>query len=155
MRVRLWDGTWDARSLRFPLLIVGGLFALGTLSVGGAAAVKAMLAPSQPNVAARMGPKRNYAALPEISVAVGGAADRTVDLRILVELDPQTDPKATDPYAPRIADRVGDRIREIGLDRLNGSEGAGLVKDAITAVVDREIRPLRVREVLLDRMIIR
>lgn len=153
--MRPWEGAWDSRSLRFPLLIVGGLVALGAVSVGGAAAVKAMLAPPQPNVAARMGPKRNYAPLPEISVAVGGAADRTVDLRILVELDPQVDPKSTEPYAPRIADRIGDRIREIGLDRLNGSEGAGLVKDAITAVVDREIRPLRVREVLLDRMIIR
>lgn len=152
--VRRWlEGSLEPGSLRFVLTLAGIMGVLVVLGVGTAAVVSANRSPAAPVV--RLGPKKNYAALPEMSFDLGGAGARTMDLRVLVELDPGLDPKAADPYGPRIADRLGDRIREIGPDRLGGAEGAQLVKGALALVLEREMRPLRARDILLDRMVIR
>lgn len=139
-------------SVRVALVIGGALALLVIVGLSTAALVTGKK--SSPTVSERMGPKKNYAALPPMSFSVGGG-DSTVDLRVLLEVDPTVDPKVTDPYAPRIADRLADRFREIGADRLAGSEGAALVKGAVSAVVDREVRSLKVRDVLLERMVVR
>ncbi|HYH18507.1 MAG TPA: hypothetical protein VD995_07795 [Azospirillum sp.] len=153
MRIVLRRGNGEPVSFSAPVIIAAVLIALAVLGGGGAAVVSAVNN-RQPDPSTRMGPKKNYAHLPEMSLALGGTG-KTMDLRVLIELDPKVDPKVTDPYAARIADRLGDRIRQIEPERLTGADGAKLMKSTVTAVVDREIRPVKVRDVLLERMVVR
>ncbi|WP_051340602.1 flagellar basal body-associated FliL family protein [Azospirillum halopraeferens] len=142
----------DDGSLRVPLVIAGVLAGLVVLG-GAGAAVMSVVENRRMDPTARMGPAKNYAALPPMSFAMSGA--RSMDLKVRVELDPAVDPGMTEPYATRIADRLGDRVRLIEPERLQGAEGARLLKSTIMSVIDREIRPLKVRDVLLESMIIR
>lgn len=155
MRLIRRNSEGEAVGLEVPLLILGGLLALALAGAGGAAVVASVKRPPPVDPTARMGPARNYVALPDMTIPVGGASGREMDVKLLVELDPTVDTGVMIPFETRIADRLGDRVREIGLDRLNGREGAQLLKSAVTSVVDREIRPVRVRDVLIEKLIIR
>ncbi|HEY0835687.1 MAG TPA: flagellar basal body-associated FliL family protein [Azospirillum sp.] len=153
MRIVLRRGNGEPVSLSPPLIIAAILIGLAVLGGGGAAVVNSV-GDRQSDPATRIGPKKNYAHLPEMSLAMG-AGGKVMDLRVLIELDPKVDPKVADPYAARIADRLGDRIRQIEPERLSGADGAKLMKSTVTAVVDREIRPVKVRDILLERMVVR
>lgn len=154
MRLIRRNSDGEAVGLEIPLIILGGLIILALAGVGGAAVVASVNRPVV-DVGARMGPARNLVGLPSMTIPVGGAGGREMDVKLLVELDPSVNAAAMVPFETRIADRLGDRVREIGLDRLNGKEGAQLLKSTVTSVVDREIRPLRVRDVLIEQLIIR
>ena len=136
-----------------PLIIAVALVVLAALGAGGVVAVKSSA--RQADVNDRMGPKKNYAALPNMTFTLGGGDARLVDVRVLLEIDPNVDTKVADPYVPRIADQISDRLRQIEPDQLSGADGAKLMKSTIASVVDREIRPVRVRDVLLERMVVR
>jgi flagellar basal body-associated protein FliL len=153
MRIVLRRGNGEPVVFSAPVIIAAILVALAVLGGGGAAVVSAVNKRA-PDPTVRMGPQKNYAALPEMSLSLGGTG-KIMDLRVLIELDPKVDPKVADPFAARIADRLGDRIRQIEPERLTGAEGAKLMKSTVTAVVDREIRPVKVRDVLLERMVVR
>ncbi|MGQ9367154.1 flagellar basal body-associated FliL family protein [Azospirillum sp. A39] len=142
----------EASSLRVPLVVTGLLAGLVALGGTGAAVVTAVQA-HRAGPGDGTGLRRNYASLPGMSFTMAGA--REMDLRVKIELDAAVDPAVADPYATRIADRLGDRFRLIDPERLQGAEGAKLLKSTIIAVVDREIRPVRVRDVLLESLVIR
>ncbi len=156
MRLMRRNADGEMVEFRLPLMVIGVLVGLAFLGAGGAAVVS-VITPDAPNVVDRMGPKANYASLPEMTFVMGGGGGtaRSIDMKVLIELDPRVNPGVTVPFEARIADRLGDRVREIGLERLQGVEGARLLKKAIASVVDREIRPVRVRDVLLERMVVR
>jgi flagellar basal body-associated protein FliL len=132
--------------------VIAGLLGLTIL---GAVTAYVFSASKSSDVTARMGPKKNYATLPDMSFTLGGAAGRNVDIHVLLEIDPGVDGQIVQPYAPRIADQLSERLREIHPGQLSGAEGAKLMKEAIAAAVGSEVRQLRVRDVLLDRMVIR
>ncbi|MDQ2104487.1 flagellar basal body-associated FliL family protein [Azospirillum isscasi] len=100
-------------------------------------------------------PQKTYAALPLMTFTLGGSDARLVDIRVLLEIEPTADPNAAAPYVPRIADQMADRLRQIEPDQLNGAEGANLIKSAVASVVKREAQTVRVRDVLLERMVVR
>jgi len=152
VRIVFRRGNGEAIALSFPVIVSLLLILLAALG-GVSAVVVSSSRNAERDVAARMGPAKNYAVLPEMSVTLGGA--RTMDLRVRLELDPKVDPHVTAPYAARIADRLGDRIRDIEPERLAGAEGAKLMKSTIASVVDREVRTIKVRDVVLERMIVR
>ncbi len=136
-----------------PLVIAVALVILAAAGAGGVAAIKSSA--RQSDASDRMGPKKNYAALPTMTFTLGGGDARIVDVRVLLEIDPNVDNKVADPYVPRIADQISDRLRQIEPGQLSGADGAKLMKETIASVVGREIRPVRVRDVLLDRMVVR
>ncbi len=136
-------------SLSFPVVVAGVLLLLAVL--GGVTAVVANK-PRGPSMSVP-GSQKNYARLPQMSFAVGG--DRqVVDIKALIELDPGVDPTVALPYLDRISDRLSDRIRQIDPAQLSGAEGAKLVKSTIAQVLDREMKTVKVRDVLLDRFVI-
>lgn len=142
----------EAVGLGAPLLAFGLLVALGLLGAGGAVVVKSVREPSPQQTAY---PKINYVALPEMSIPVGGGSGREMDLKLLLQYDPNVKGDIAAGYETRISERLGDRIREIGMEQLQGAEGAKLLKGAVAAVVDRELRTARVRDVLIEKMIVR
>ncbi|NYZ17439.1 flagellar basal body-associated FliL family protein [Azospirillum sp. RWY-5-1] len=104
-------------------------------------------------VEARMGPAPPYALLPDMSLTLGEG--RVVDLRVRVEMAKRSDLPAVNARADRIADRLVDRMAELEPADLQGVEGAGRVKRAVEAAVERELRGTTVRKVLVDVMIVR
>lgn len=149
------EGTAAASPLRFPLIVLavlGGLAVLGTSTgVLGPAGVKRV-------VALFSAPPPPYVTLPEMSIDLGGGgggAARSLDVRVSVKFDTPVDPTDALLYAPRIADRLGDRVRDIGLDRLNGAQGATLLKEALSYAIEREMSPVRPREIMLEQMTLR
>lgn len=155
MRIVFRRGNGEAFALTFPVIVTILLILLATIGGASVAVVKSTGSRSTADKAeTRMGPARNYAALPEMSVSLGGGS-RTMDLKVKLELDPMVDPKITVPYATRIADRLSDRMREMEPERLAGADGAKLMKSAISSVVNREVSGIKVRDVLLESMVIR
>jgi flagellar protein FliL len=106
-------------------------------------------------IEARMGPKANLAPLPTMQVEMGGVGGLSMDLTLIVELDPGVKPAVIEPYIDRISDRMGDRLRDAGLERLNGAEGAKLVKEMARSVIQQEVKKIKVRDVLIEKMILR
>ncbi|WP_448203160.1 flagellar basal body-associated FliL family protein [Azospirillum sp. sgz302134] len=135
-----------------PLFIALFLLLLAALGTWGVVAVKTGRTSSESDSAV---PKKNYAALPTMTFSLGGGDARMVDVKVLLEIEPTADPKGAVPFVPRIADQMADRLRQIEPDQLSGAEGAKLMKSTLTAVVNREMSGMRIREVLLDRMVVR
>ena len=100
-------------------------------------------------------PQKTYASLPQMTFTLGGSDARLVDIRVLLEIDPTTDPNPAIPFVPRIADQMADRLRQIEPDQLTGADGANLIKSTVASVMKREAQSVRVREVLLERMVVR
>ncbi|MBP2293454.1 flagellar basal body-associated FliL family protein [Azospirillum rugosum] len=134
-----------------PIIVAVVLVVLAALGTWGVVAVKGGRSSSSD----RSIPPKNYAALPPMTFTLGGSDARMVDVRVLLEIDPTVDPKQASSFVPRIADQMADRMRQIDPEQLSGAEGAKLMKSALTSVVDREARSMRVREVLLERMVVR
>lgn len=137
-----------------PVITVIALVLLAVLGAGGAVIASKVRSSSAP-VAEGMGPKKNYAALPSMTFSLGGGDARLVDVKVLLEVDPTVSGKVAEPYVPRIADQLSDKMRSIEPGQLAGADGAKLMKSAIASVLDREMREVRVREILLDRMVVR
>lgn len=135
-----------------PLALTALLLLLAALGAGGAVIASRSRAPAAQDHA---GADRKYASLPMMTFSLGGGAARMVDVKVLLELDPSADGKVADPYIPRISDRLSDRLRQIDPQQLTGTDGARLMKSTISSVLDRELRGVRVRDILLDRMVVR
>ena len=138
-------------ALLVPILVVGGLVLLTALGAGTAYVVSSSAA----RTAGGGGPLKTYAALPDMSFTLGGGQGRHLDLHVLLEVEAGEDARLVEPYAPRIADRLADRLRDVEPAQLAGAAGAQFMKGAITSAIGRELKQVRVREVLLDRMIVR
>lgn len=137
-----------------PVILFGLLVALAVLGTMGAVVASKNRAPPPP-ASDKLGPKKTYAALPQMTFTLGGGDARLIDVKVLLEVDPTVDGKVADPYVPRIADQLSDKMRQIDPSQLSGAEGAKLMKSTIAGVLNQEMRGVRVREILLDRMVVR
>ncbi|WP_244434203.1 flagellar basal body-associated FliL family protein [Azospirillum sp. B506] len=135
-----------------PLVLTGFLLVLAALGATGAVVASRNRAPPSQ---AHQGPDKKYAALPMMTFTLGGNDARMVDVKVLLEIDPSVDGKVADPYVPRISDRLSDRMRQIDPQQLIGADGAMLMKSTIAGVLDRELHGVRVKEILLDRLVVR
>ncbi len=133
-----------------PVIVLGLLIFLGVL--GGVGAMMVTSHNTEKEKLPNLGPKKNYATLPKMSLTLGGA--QTMDLRVRLEFDPTVDPHITDFYADRIADSLNQRMTGVKAENFKGTEGAALIKNAIAAIVNREINTTTVRDVILDRLVI-
>lgn len=95
----------------------------------------------------------HYAPLPSMSFTLtDGSRLRVLHLRVTLELDRTLEPKAMEGVAPRILSTLGTRMVDVGAAEVAGALGTLLVKDVVTVAANREIRPARVRDVLLQEI---
>lgn len=106
-------------------------------------------------IEARMGPAPNLATLPTVNFLMADPMGRSVELSLKLELAPKVDPEVVTPHVERIFDRLNTRLQDVGVERLSGTEGAKLVKDLTRSIAQRELGNVKVKDVLIDGMLIR
>lgn len=109
----------------------------------------------QARIEARMGPGPNLATLPTVNFPMADPLGRSLELSLKLELAPKVDPAVVEPHVERIFDRLNTRLQDVGVDRLSGTEGATLVKDLTRSIAQRELGKVKVKDVLIDGMLIR
>lgn len=139
------------------LVLLAALFvAMATLGTGGAFALRAVAKP--PGATHRDAASRlpTYIPLPSMSLTLSdGYRLRTLHLRVLLEFDPRTPKDVVKPYEPRIVNALSSGMSDVHPSELTGADGSRIVKDVVTVAANRELRPLRVRGVLLQEMLVR
>lgn len=97
-----------------------------------------------------------YARLPAMSFTLNdGTRLRELQLRVVLELDPSVPAKAVEPYIPHITDAISLRMSDVDPEELRGAEGPLYVKDALRYSAAKVLRPLKVRQVLVQDMLLR
>lgn len=97
-----------------------------------------------------------YARLPAMSFTLNdGTRLRELQLRVVLELDPTVQAKAVEPYYPQITDAMNLRMLDVDPDELRGADGPNYIKDALRFAAAKVLRPLKVRQVLVQDMLLR
>lgn len=147
------ESSSSERSLRRGLLFLAVLIVgLAITGVGGLmlVGVKSAHASKPP------APGPVFAALPPLEFALAdGRNIRQVDLDVVLELPPGLEKKQLDAHVVRIANALNARLIEVEAEDLRGPSGTQRVKDAVSAAANRELRPMRVRQVLLQKLVMR
>ena len=141
----------DHSAARLMLFMVAVLATLAVLGWAGTSMVQR--ATQQKRLVATMGARGNFAALPELELNLGGA--RSLDLKVTLELKPKASPALADRYSRRIVDRLYDDIRQHEPDELLGPGSANLVKRSVARAVRQETGQDMVKDVLIERMIVK
>lgn len=153
---RLETASSDRALPRIAILLVGSLVALALTGVGGLVlvGVKGMKAGREAAaVSSRPGPV--FAPLPpfEFALAEGGRI-RQVDINVVLELPSGADRKQIDSQVPRIVNALNSRLVEFDPKDLRGPSGTQMVKDVVSVAANRELRPMRVQQVLLQKLVL-
>ena len=141
--------------LRLILMLVAALACLaglgwGTATVFGIGPVK----PSRGISQAAAG--HIYVKMPAMEFAMpDGLRFRQLRVRLVLEMPGDVDRDLIASYVPRIANTVSSRMADVGADDLNGAEGVTVVKSVVAHAANQELRPLRVRKVLVQEMLLR
>ncbi len=104
-------------------------------------------------VVAQMGPKARLAPLPALDIALGGA--RVIDVQVSLVLAPKVKADAVLRYQDRIADRLFESVGRVEPERLTAPGSAQLLKDAVKDAVRREAGAGLIRDVYIERMVVR
>ena len=97
-----------------------------------------------------------FAPLPPLEFALSdGRYIRQVDLDVVLELPRGLEKKELDAHVTRIANALNARLIEVEADDLRGPSGTQRVKDVVSAAANRELRPMRVQQVLLQKLVMR
>lgn len=97
-----------------------------------------------------------FAKLPPLEFALSdGERIRQVDLDVVLELPQGMEKAQLNVHVTRIAAALNARLIEVEAGDLSGPAGTQRVKDVVGATADRELRPMRVRQVLLQKLIMR
>lgn len=97
-----------------------------------------------------------YAAMPAMTFTLNdGNRLRELRVRAVLELAPSTPLETVLPHLPRIADAMTLRMMDVDPDELRGPEGTLYIKDALRFAADKAMRPLKVRQVLVQDMLLR
>lgn len=143
----------ERSSLRLIIILVGALACLaglgwGTATVFGIGPLK----PSKGISAAAAG--HIYVKMPAMEFAMpDGLRFRQLRVRLILEMPGDVDHAVIASYVPRIANTVTARMADVAAADLNGAEGAHVVKSLVAHAANRELRPLRVRKVLVQEML--
>ena len=140
------------RSLRLGLLVIAMLMiGLAVTGFGGF-----MLFGSRTAHAGKGPAGPFYAPLPPLAFALSdGERFRQVDLDVVLELPQGMETAQLNVHVARIANALNARLIEVEADDLSGPSGTQRVKDVVSATADRELRPVRVRQVLLQKLVMR
>lgn len=146
------EGVASARSLRRGMMVLAcamvgfaitGVGGFALFGVKGAQAGKPLSGPV-------------YAPLPPMEFALSdGERTRQVDLNVVLELPQGLEKAQLGVHVNRIANAINARLIEVEPGELSGPAGTQRVKDVVSATADRELRPMRVRQVLLQKLVMR
>lgn len=149
------DPPAERSPLRLILILLAGLVCLaglgwGTATVFGIGPVR----PSKGISQAAAG--HIYVKLPAMEFAMpDGLRFRQLRVRLVLEMPGDVDRDLIASYVPRIANTVSSRMADVAAEDLNGAEGVGVVKSVVAHAANHELRPLRVRKVLVQEMLLR
>lgn len=141
----------DHSAIRLMLFMIGVLATLAALGWAGTSMYQR--ATQQRHLVTMMGAKGNFAALPQMELNLGGS--RSLDLKVTLELKPKANPVVADRYSRRIVDRLYDDIRQYEPQELLGPGSAGLVKQSVTRAVRGVTGQDMVKDVLIERMVVK
>ncbi|MBK1840023.1 flagellar basal body-associated FliL family protein [Azospirillum sp. YIM B02556] len=150
--------SFDGTGNRIVLALLGLMIAFAGAGAGGALLLRP--APAQgayapPRIAAASAPAV-YAALPTLTVTLNdGRRLQELRLRAVLEFDPATPLETVTPHLPHIADAISRRLLEVDPAELRGAEGPAYIKDALRYVANKTMRPLKLRQVLIQDMLLR
>ena len=150
--------SFDGTGNRIILALIGLMLAFAFAGVGGALLLRP--APAQgafaaPRIGAAPAPAV-YAALPTLTLTLNdGRRLQELRLRAVLEFDPATPLETVTPHLPRIADAIGRRLLEADPAELRGADGPVYIKDALRHVANKAMRPLKLRQVLIQDMLLR
>lgn len=144
-------------SNKIVLLLLALLATLAVAGAGGVLMLKPATAHSgKPPVRVETMAVATYAALPTMSFTLtDGNRLRELRIRAVLELDPSIPLESVKPYLPRIADAMSVRMLEVEPGELSGQDGPLYIKDALRFVADKALRPLKVRQILVQDMLLR
>lgn len=144
-----------ARSSNRVLLILVGIL-IGLAAMGAVTAIL-FSGSAMAGRSAQVSPEKaipNYAALPAMSFSFAdGRLIRRLKLKVMLEFDPTVETKIVDAHTPRIVGALNMRMAGLQPAELTGVSGTRMVKDAVTVAVNRELQPIRVRQVLVQEML--
>jgi flagellar protein FliL len=141
-------------SNRVLMLLVGLLIVIAVMGTGTAFVFgKGFIAAGRTSTApAKTGPI--YASLPAMNFTFAeGRLMRRMRLKVLLELDPTLQAAQIDPLAPRIVNALNMRMASAQTSDLTGPGATRFVKDVVTVAANRELQPLRVKQVLVQEML--
>lgn len=127
------------------------LLALIALAAAGTVAVDRIL--ESRRVGAVMGPKPRLAPLPAMEFALGGA--RSVEVEVSLVLAPKVKPERVLAYKERIADRLFETVGNAGARRLTAGGSAEFLKQQIRDAVRVEAGSDLIRDVYIQRMVVK
>lgn len=143
------------RILPILFLLIVALTAAGA---GGALMLKPATAAHSGAVPAKTvaGPQPSYAAMPAMSFTLrDGERLRELKLRVVLELDPSVPLDKVKPYLPHIADAMSVRMLDVDPNELRGQDGPHYIKDVLGFAANKAMRPLKIRQVLVQDMLLR
>ena len=150
--------SFEGTGNRIVLALVGLMLAFAGAGVGGALLLRP--APAQgafaaPRVDTAPAPAV-YAALPTLTLTLNdGRRLQELRLRAVLEFDAATPMETVTPHLSRIADAISHRLLEVDPAELRGADGPAYVKDALRHVANKTMRPLKLRQVLIQDMLLR
>ncbi len=140
---------------RVILLLLAGLVGLAAAGTGGLFLLKPGTAlAGRPAAEARTAIR--YARLPVMNFTLtDGDRLRELRLRVVLEMDPSVEPETVEPYGPRIANAMSNHMQDVAPQELRGGGGSILIKEAVMWTAGRELRPMKIRQVLVQEMLLR
>lgn len=142
------ESTHPTRTL---IVVLIALLTLAGLAYGGGIAVDRIV--EQRRIEARMGPKPSLAQLPAIEVPLGGL--RAVEMQVSLVLAPKVEADRVLRYQDRIADRLFQTVGQAGAESLTGTGSAAFLKQSIRDAVNREAGTGLIRDIYIERMVVK
>lgn len=140
-----------AHPTRLLIVVLISLLTLAGLAYGGGIAVDRIL--EQRRIEARMGPKPRLAQLPAMEVPLG--ASRAVEMQVSLVLAPKIKPDRVLRYQDRIADRLFQTVSQTDSETLTGPGSAAFLKARIRDAVNREAGTGLIRDIYIERMVVK
>ena len=148
--------SFDGTGNRIVLALLGLMLAFAGAGIGSALLLRPAPAQGAYSPARVEAAPAVYAALPTLTVTLNdGRRLQELRLRAVLEFDPSTPMETVTPHLPRIADAIERRLLEVDPAELRGAEGQVYIKDALRYVANKTMRPLKLRQVLIQDMLLR
>lgn len=155
LRITL-GGTGSERRLNRGALVLVAILGLLAVLGGGGIALAGIGHGGKPAVSGNGPATGTLTPLPPMEFTLAdGHRIRQVELRVMIEVDPKIDRKLVEAHAPRIANALSARMIDVNPVELIGPAGTSLVKEQVILAANRELKPIRIQQVLLQRFLVR
>ncbi|WP_448203155.1 flagellar basal body-associated FliL family protein [Azospirillum sp. sgz302134] len=155
-RVGTLTPSLDRISGKVILLLLALVIGLSLASAGGLFLLKPRMARAGLPGPETTRPAANYASLPAMNFTLtDGDRLRELRVRVVLEMEPLAQPKTVVTYAPRIASAMNVLMLDVNPAELRGKNGPYFIKDAVMQTAAKEMQSMKVRQVLVQEMVMR